>query len=274
MNPTVAFLDSGIGGIPYLKYFLAQRQDIPTRYIADTRNFPYGLKTEAQLRRNLEVLVREQVLPYGIQMIAIVCNTASVAGLEFLRQRFPELHFIGTVPAIKPAAQVTKSGNIGILATERTIGDPYLDGLISKWAPGLRVHKRALPRLVEYVEGRNFGKPEVFSEIVGGVVSDFRGAGVDTVVLACTHFLYVSRLLEAAFEGSVRIVDSRSGVTRQILRVWDEVIGAASGAGERVKAEARGKDHPDHTRVSTGGEPESYFSGLELLLEEPAGSGQ
>src|SRR5690606_20910248 len=91
MNPTVAFLDSGIGGIPYLKYFLAQRQDIPTRYIADTRNFPYGLKTEAQLRRNLEVLVREQVLPYGIQMIAIVCNTASVAGLEFLRQRFPEL---------------------------------------------------------------------------------------------------------------------------------------------------------------------------------------
>lgn len=215
----VVFLDSGIGGIPYLQHFHQHYPDTALVYLADTKNFPYGGRSERELRQILEEVFETYILPRRPDLAVLACNTASVVGLQHLRQKFPQQAFVGTVPAIKPAAAASKTRAIGILATERTIRDPYLEQLHKRHAADCALVRIAANPLVELVEFGGLEDSERLAEILAPAKEAFSRARVDQLVLGCTHYIFAARHLQDFFGPDIELVDSREGVSRRIAHL-------------------------------------------------------
>lgn len=224
----LVFLDSGVGGLPYLSQ---TRRHVPCarlHYIADDAGFPYGTKSVGEVEDVLldrTKRLRALLMP---DFLIIACNTASQIALKALRAAHPDLPIIGTVPAVKPAAEQSPSGCIGIMATERAVVDPYLDDLIARHAPETRVIKLPAQDLVTFVEHRYLkSSAGERREAVEPYVRQLIGQGVDRIVLACTHFLHVQEDIAtcAAALGApeLRIVDSLQGVARRV----EQLLGGA-----------------------------------------------
>ena len=226
----IVVMDSGVGGLPYLE---AARRILPGEryvYLADRAGFPYGTRT----REEIEAIVLDRLVrlasAFRPKAMVIACNTASQAALAASRLRLPELPIVGTVPAIKPAALRTRSGTIGVMATEHALVDPYLDDLIARHAPGARVVREPAQDLVAFVE-RHFvaSGTEEREKAVLEHVSHLLDAGADEIVLACTHFLHVAEdigrvasRLSGGPRREVEVVDSREGVARRLRDVLAE----------------------------------------------------
>jgi len=152
------------------------------------------------------------------RLIVIACNTASVSALDDLRAAFPALPFVGTVPAVKPAALASKTRRIGVLATERTVRDPYAAHLAERFAPDCELVGIAAPELVEFVEHRyaNSIRQERLA-VVEGYIRRFRVLGVDSIVLGCTHFLFLADEFVEVGGKDISIFDSREGVARRAV---------------------------------------------------------
>lgn len=241
--PLVALMDSGVGGLPYLESARLLLPGARFVYLADRAGFPYGTKT----REEVEAIVRNRVdrlaAAFELRALVIACNTASQAALAAARRDHPGLPIVGTVPAVKPAAERTKSGVIGILATERAVRDPYLDELEARFASNCRVERRAAQDLVAFVERRLFAadaaeRRAVLLPHLEALVE----AGADVIVLACTHFLHVARDIEelaselarARGRPPVGVIDSREGVARrlrELLGPQETGEGSASDPG-------------------------------------------
>ncbi len=224
---SVVFFDSGVGGLPYLAAARELLPGVAMHYVADDAGFPYGTKTPRQIEDLLlERMrrIRSRLLPSAI---VVACNTASQVGLPALRAAHPDIPFIGTVPAIKPAAASTEAGVVGILATERTVADPYLDDLIARHASDVEVVKLAAQSLVSFVEKRFLGSSEEErGAAVAPFVENLLERGADRIILACTHFLHLERDIGAycaarGFE-KARIVDSRHGVTNRLVQLVED----------------------------------------------------
>ena len=213
-NQPVAVLDSGVGGLPYLAWIKDHLPQERLIYVADRKNFPYGEKSAAQVTQ--AVLETTQVLQDRCQpkLLAVACNTASVVALEALRQTF-SFPIVGVVPAVKTAAQVTRNGRIGVLATRQTADSAYLSRLIAEHCPGKTVFRYAASDLVDLVESDFRPESPEKSQILDHWVRQLQEADVDTVVLACTHFLHVEEYLKNALPPTFQLVDSRDGVGRR-----------------------------------------------------------
>jgi glutamate racemase len=218
----IVFLDSGIGGIPYCREFAARNPEESLVYLADRRNFPYGRRSREELLDILEALTAELVLREDPKILALACNTASVSALSFLRERFPALIFVGTVPAVKPAILGTKTGRIGVLGTERTVGDPYIAELAAAYGAGCELIPLAAPELVDFVEYRcALAGEEERRRVLRPYLERFRAAGADGLVLGCTHFLFLLREFRAEGEPDITIYESVEGITRRIESLLD-----------------------------------------------------
>jgi glutamate racemase len=179
--------------------------------------------------------------------LVVACNTASVVALSALREAF-DLPFVGVVPAVKPAAALSKAKRIGLLATNGTVSDSYTEGLINDFASSCAVTRIGDGSIVEFIEGRYFDADEsARREALAGAIDRIRGAEIDTLVIGCTHFVYIVDDLRKALLNRVKIVDSRDGVGRQILRVVDQV-GRSSD------------DSPDSVLFTTANGDEQRFS--------------
>jgi glutamate racemase len=212
----VVFLDSGIGGLPYCDRFLALAPSCPVVYFADRAAFPYGSKTRKELAALL--ITRATLLLEhfpAVRVMTLACNTASVSALDELRAAFPVPAFVGTVPAVKPA--LLAGGAAGVLGTERTIADPYLDALASRYGQGPLV-KRAAPELVTFVEREleSAGTQERLLR-AASYVQWFREQGVSGIVLGCTHFLFLLKEFRKAAAPDISVYDSVDGVARRVL---------------------------------------------------------
>ena len=214
---SVAFLDSGVGGLPYLQ---AAKEIIPgmsVQYLADNAGFPYGTKTASSLREILADRVRRLRSRFMPDALVIACNTASQIGLASLRKAHPDFPIIGTVPAIKPAAQETKTGRIGVMATESTVKDIYLQNLIAEHASDIEVIKLPAQALVAFVEKKYlFSTPEEREGEIKPYIDFLLEKKVDRIVLACTHFPLVRDELAHAFGPDVAFVDGAQGIARRI----------------------------------------------------------
>ena len=229
-------MDSGVGGLPYLE---SARKLLPSArfvYLADREGFPYGTKTREAVESIVRDRVSRLVAAFKPRAVVIACNTASQAALAAVRNDHPGLPVIGTVPAIKPAASATQSGVIGVLATDRSVVDPYLDELEARFASACRVERRGAQDLVAFVERRFLASTKV--EIIEAIrphVAYLVDRGVDEIVLACTHFLHVASEIESLANelaakravGKVKVVDSREGVARRLrdLLGRDDLLG-------------------------------------------------
>ncbi|MBN1647425.1 MAG: glutamate racemase [Spirochaetales bacterium] len=216
-NPVV-FIDSGIGGLPYHEHF---REKLPlqdTVYFADTANFPYGTKTEHEINNALGDAITKIINQCNPALVVVACNTMSVTSLAFLRSKF-SVPFVGVVPAIKPAALNSPSGKIGVLATAKTIETPYLDNLIEDFASDCIVERYGDPDIVTIVEHSD-SIPAAQKELVLKKIADYFSVHpVDSLILACTHFIHIADDLQRVLGPGIQIIDSRAGVIRQAIRV-------------------------------------------------------
>ncbi len=220
----VVFLDSGVGGLPYLR---RSRELLPRaclHYLADDAGFPYGTKKPSEVEAILldrTRRLRALLLP---DLMVIACNTASQIGLKTLRSANPDLPIIGTVPAIKPAAEESPTGRIAVMATQRTIEDPYLDDLIARYASETSVLKLPAQDLVSFVERRYLDSDTQERRIaVEPYVRRLIDQKIDRVILACTHFLYlqddISACAAALGATRLKIVDSLEGVANRVKQL-------------------------------------------------------
>jgi glutamate racemase len=238
MDNPILFIDSGIGGIPYCSHFLRRNPGARIVYAADRLHFPYGKFEKTELTEILKGLVGRLVNLIDPKIVALACNTATIAALAELRECFPELPFVGTVPAIKPAALASKTGKIGVLGTELTINQPYIRELASQFGNG-ELHGIAAPELVEFVEGRfNSASSGEKREAALTYLNRFRAAGVDTLVLGCTHFLFLLDEFQREAAPDITVFDSVTGISRRIESLLEEQAekspGVTSGSVNRI----------------------------------------
>lgn len=256
----VAFLDSGVGGLPYLAW---ARERLPAErfvYLADRANFPYGPKSPADVLRAVVSAVESLLRIVNPKAIVIACNTATVVALAELRRSFPAVPFVGVVPAVKPASEHSAHRRIGVLATRRTVEDPYLVNLIETWASDCLVVKVAGGDIVEFVEKRYLHAPkrERF-EVFRDAVEAFGSSGVDSVVLGCTHFLFLHDEIRESLPAGVEIIDSREGVGRQLMRVLSE-RGLSPSADRSAGSAVSGADPANAEAVSPSAASVSPYS--------------
>ncbi len=222
--PTAPILmfDSGVGGLSVLAEVRALLPDAPVIYAADNAGLPYGGKTEAQIAARVAGLLGRMTERFAPRLVCIACNTASTIALGMVREVL-EVPIVGTVPAIKPAAALSVSGTIGLLGTEATIRQGYVDRLEARFAQGKRLLRVAAPDLVAAAEAKLRGEaidPGDVSAAVAALRDQPGGGEIDTVVLACTHFPLLAGELSAAlrrtFDREVALVDGAAGIARRI----------------------------------------------------------
>ncbi len=214
----ILLFDSGVGGLSVLAEIRKVLPGAPVIYVADHAGLPYGEKTEAEIAARVCGLLGRLSERYQPRLICIACNTASTIALTMVRDVL-EVPIVGTVPAIKPAAETTQSGVIGLLGTAATIRQPYVDRLEAEFARGKVLLRHAAPELVAAAEAKLRGHPvdpAVFARAADGLTAQDRGAEIDTVALACTHFPLVEPELAVAFGGSVNFVHGGSGIARRV----------------------------------------------------------
>ncbi len=212
-----AFLDSGTGGLPYMMYLKEAYPSASCVYLADTLHFPYGEKSREQIISYAVASSRLLIEKFSPQAVVVACNTMSVTALSALRGSF-DVPFVGTVPAIKLAASVSRSRRIGLLATNRTVSEPYTEQLVSRFAADCTVVRRGDSPLVSFIESRlAFSDRSERLEAVRPAVDFFAAHSVDTIILGCTHFVHVADEIRELAGSGVQVVDSREGVVRQAL---------------------------------------------------------
>lgn len=223
------FIDSGVGGIPYMTTLLQRSPEAECVYVADTANFPYGEKSHEEVVKCVTELVKKIRLQFSPKVIVVACNTMSVNALEALRETFPDVKFVGTVPAIKLAASLSKKRRIGLLATKATCENPYNIELKNKFASDCTIVNRPDPQLISFIEHNAFtASHEECLKAVAPAIDFFRSEDCDTIILGCTHFLNFTEVFEEACKPDIKVVDSVDGVVRHALEVLGsrfEVLG-------------------------------------------------
>ncbi|MDR1073837.1 MAG: glutamate racemase [Treponema sp.] len=229
-NPLL-FFDSGIGGLPYFKRFWERNSGVRAIYIADREHFPYGHKTREEITGILIRLAAGLLKHVEPQAAVLACNTASVSALDALRETFPSIPWVGTVPAIKPAALASKTRCVGVLGTDRTIEDPYIMELAKKYGPDAKIVGLAAPDIVRFVEEGGERAPEVEKErMASPYIERLRVAGADTLTLGCTHFLLLLDTFRRLAAPDIAVFDSVEGVVRRI----EDVLESAPNRRQRT----------------------------------------
>jgi glutamate racemase len=213
--------DSGVGGLTIADELRKAAPDWVVDYAADSGFFPYGIKTDQELRARLPALCAALVARARPDVLVIACNTASTLSLPDIRARV-NVPVVGTVPAIKPAAEQTRTGVIGLLATPGTVRRAYLDDLERQFAQGRKVIRRGSAGLVDIAERAVRGQPVDEEQVAYAVKPLFEGADgarIDIVVLACTHFPLIREAISRACPPQVELIDTGGAVARQAIRV-------------------------------------------------------
>ncbi len=229
-SPILLF-DSGVGGLTVYDALRQVLPEAPVIYAADLAGLPYGTKTEAQIAARVSGLLGRMAERWQPRLACIACNTASTIALGMVRDVL-EIPVVGTVPAIKPAAALTRTGTIGLVGTEATIRQAYVDDLEAKFADGKRLLRVAAPGLVGAAEAKLRGEavdPALIADVRDRLARLAEGAPIDTLVLACTHFPLLAEELAAAFGSDVAQVDGAEGIARRIAHLLEGQSFAAAG---------------------------------------------
>ena len=215
--PVAGIFDSGLGGLSVVREMVNRSSQMPFVYVADQAHAPYGDRSFRELRGFSEGIT-EYFKKQSVQIIAIACNTASAAALYSMREQYPFIHFVGMEPAIKPAAERTRTGKIAVIATRGTFeGEPYA-GVLARFARDVEVYTRVCPDFVNLVEDGDFDSARAL-EIVAAVIHPLLDKGVDQLALGCTHYSFLAPLIAAVADGALDIIDPAAAVARQLERV-------------------------------------------------------
>ncbi|GMQ84672.1 MAG: glutamate racemase [Acidimicrobiia bacterium] len=220
----IGMFDSGVGG---LSIYVETRHALPGHdiiYVADQGYGMYGERSLAEVRQRSETVARF-LIDRGATTIVVACNSASAAALHPLRAQFPGVTFVGMEPAVKPAAGVSRTGKIGVLATETTFQGELFASVVDRHAANHEVITKTCPGLAAAIEAGDPGTDELIERYVGDVVA----RGADVVVLGCTHYSLVKDRIAAAAD-TATVVDPAPAVARQVARVVDNPHRSSHGS--------------------------------------------
>ncbi len=212
MNKPIGVFDSGIGGISILKDLLIELPCEKFIYLADSKNAPYGPLPEKKIielaEKNIDFLIKKEC-----KIIVIACNTITAAAIKNLRSKY-SLPIIGLEPAIKPACLKTKTGAVGVLATQGTFEGEHFKNTSKKYSNYVKLHLQIAKELVDFAEKGDFDSDNV-KKIISHYLNNFKNRNIDYIVLGCTHYPFFIKQIKECVGENIQIIDSSEAVTRR-----------------------------------------------------------
>lgn len=217
MRNSIGIFDSGIGGVSVLTAIQQELPHLDLIYVGDNAHLPYGEKSLEEIRGYSKGVV-DFLSSKGCGVIVIACNTASAAALKFLRDTFPQIIFIGMEPAIKPAAEQTQTGVVGVIATTATFQGELFASVVERFAVGVKVIQQPCPGLVQQIEAGELSSPETM-RMLHGWLAPMKEQNIDRLVLGCTHYPFVAPAIKEILGDGVQIIDPAPAIAKQVRRV-------------------------------------------------------
>lgn len=230
----IGVFDSGVGGLSVLRAMHGQMPEENIIYFGDQGHVPYGPRRMEQIQSFSEEITKF-LLRHNSKLIVVACNTASAAALTYLRQRFPDISFVGMEPAVKPAAEITKTGKVGVLATPATFQGALYASVVERFGAGVELFQHTCPGLVGQIEKGDLDSKETRA-ILENALDPMLEKNIDTVVLGCTHYPFVIPLIEQIVGENVRVIDPAPSVARQVKRLL-EAVGMVNRTGARARVQ-------------------------------------
>jgi glutamate racemase len=255
MSHSVGVFDSGVGGLSVLRAIRQSHPQQPLIYLADQAHVPYGPRSLQEVQKFATGISRF-LLAQGAGLIVVACNTASAAALHHLRRIFKEVSFVGMEPAVKPAAENTHSGVVGVLATPATFQGALYASVVDRFANGVVVLQDPCLGLVSEIEAGRLQGAQT-RRILEKAIKPMLEKKVDTLVLGCTHYPFVIPLIQEIAGPEVRVIDPAPAVARQTGRLLD-AQGLLLPPG----------DERGEIRFFTTGDPDRMRAMLPLLFGE------
>lgn len=215
-SPMIGILDSGVGGLSVLREIRALQPNASLHYLGDSAHCPYGTKSPAEICERV-TQIADYLLGKGSSLLVIACNSATIHAVGPLRATYP-IPIVGMEPGVKPAAEKTRSGVVGVLATEASIAGEKFHQLVDTHADGVRVITRPCPRFVELVEAGNLEGHEV-NEAIDEAVAPMLESGADVLVLGCTHYPFLKEAIRNRVPEGVALIDTGPAVARRVVEV-------------------------------------------------------
>lgn len=264
MAINIGVFDSGVGGLWILKYLREKLPEYNYIFLGDQAHVPYGSRSQEEIQKFSEEITKF-LISKDCQLIVVACNTASGASLKYLRDKFPQIKFVGMEPAVKPAVETTETGKVGVLATPATFEGELYNSVVERFSHGVELFKDTCSGLVEEIEKGTLGSKEARS-ILEKALSPMLQKGIDTVVLGCTHYPFVIPLIQEIVGEKVKVIDPTPAIVRQVGKILDEIE-----QGEIELADELSGDEVKNgtTEIFTTGDKEK----MELLLPELLGEG-
>ena len=250
----IGIFDSGVGGLSVLRAIRERMPNEAILYFGDQAHIPYGPRPMEQIRRFSEAITNF-LLEKHAKIIVVACNTASAAALKYLREKFRNVQFVGMEPAVKPAAEYTRTGKVGVLATPATFQGELYASVVGRFANGVEIFQDTCDGLVQQVEQGNLEGDET-RKILNDALTPMLKQNIDTVVLGCTHYPFVIPLIQEIVGEKVRVIDPAPAVARQVERLLE-------AGWKKSQMSARGK-----IQLITSGNPAALQSLLPKLLRE------
>ena len=216
-NKFIGMFDSGVGGLSVLKEInkLLPKENI--LYLADQAHVPYGSRDMDQIQK-FSIDISNYFIEKGAKLIVVACNTASAAALKKLRAEFPEIPFVGMEPAVKPAAEKTETGVVGVLATQATFQGALYSSVVERFAKDVEIIQDPCIDLVQQIEMGHFEGAET-EKILENALLPMIEKNIDTIVLGCTHFPFVFPTIKKIVGPNVRLINPAPAVANQVLRL-------------------------------------------------------
>jgi len=258
LDPTgpIGIFDSGVGGLSVLRVINTELPHEDLLYLGDQGNVPYGPRPRSEIR-DFAIGITRFLQNQGAKEIVVACNTASAAALHDLRALFPTILLVGMEPAVKPAAESTQTGKVGVLATRTTFKGDLYASLVARFGHGVQLFQSTCPGLVETIEAGEIDTPKT-RNLLRKALEPMLEAGIDTIVLGCTHYPFVTPLIQETVGPKVRIIDPAPAVARQAKRLLTQhgLLNPNTDLGK--------------TTYYTSGDTETLLRQLQSLLGESA----
>ena len=255
---SIGVFDSGVGGLSVLSEIEQRLPNESLVYFADQKHVPYGSRSLDDVRE-LSEGITQLLLEQGCTLVVVACNTASAAALKALRSSFPDTPFVGMEPAVKPAAEHSTTGKVAVLATPATFQGALFASVVDRFAHDVDVVEIIAPGLVEQIEDGQTASEAVESILLESL-EPVKSQGIDTLVMACTHYSFVIPAIQRVLGPAISVIDPAPAVAMQTVKLWgqqkhdgDTLTGTGTQAGTRV-------------RYITSGDPEVFRRSLLTLI--------
>jgi glutamate racemase len=258
MQKPIGVFDSGVGGLSVLRSIRDRLPDEAVVYFGDQAHIPYGPRPLDEVRAFSEEITRF-LLGAGAKLVVVACNAASAAALHSLRRDFPQVLFVGMEPAVKPAAETTKTGRVGVLATPATFQGALYASVVERFAGNVTLLQSTCPGLVQQIEAGKLASIET-RHILEAALLPMLEQGIDTIVLGCTHYPFIIPLIQEIVGADVRVIDPAPAVAKQVERLLK--------AGNLLAKGNSAEPDPARYEFMTSGDPKAFKKVIRTLFGE------